>query len=139
MTTEYEVPICGRLDVDRYVVRMADGEKIECVISDALRASRFVPAIGDIVRMVVTGPGRGMIYYKIVPVHAFPLDPFRRRSLIRKGLIRPEGAYDPAAHAPPPLSVPVLQLDRAGHEAARARVAAGGVDSDFDRERYGRP
>lgn len=139
MAQEFEVPVVGRIDVDRYIVRMADGERVECVISEPLKASRFFPTIGDRVRMHRTGPGTGLIYYKVVPIHAFPSDDFRRAELVRKGILKPKGAYDEAAHAPPPLDVPVLPIDHAGKKAAAARAKRGGLDREFERERDWRP
>ncbi len=131
--------VVGRLDVESFIVRLPNGDRLECSLTEPLKASRLIPAIGDLVRVTRTGTTTGTIYYKVVPIHAFPSDDFRRAELVRKGILKPKGAYDPAAHAPPPLPVPVLPIDHAGKKAAAARVERGGTDRDFERERYGRP
>jgi hypothetical protein len=57
-----------------------------------------------------------------------------REFLIRKGLLRPAGER-PSDE--PQRDVPRLELDERARKAAAARIALGGRDVEFERQREG--
>jgi translation initiation factor IF-1 len=56
--------IVGRLEVDVFIVELADGQRLTCTKSDSLTRSRFETSIGDMVKLTETDPGKGVIFFR---------------------------------------------------------------------------